>query len=158
MINMSTEWRDMLIGKRKNISENQINILSAVGCEQKNRQNRERNVVLFGVPNSTAATEEEREKEDEKTTREIFEEIGIELKYADDIKKIRRIKSTSKTTAPTNPLPIRVCFGELHNESYIRIEEVLKKIKIAQRLTKIQKSLYKQGPDCYSNYTTKATH
>jgi predicted RNase H-like nuclease (RuvC/YqgF family) len=27
--NTSTEWRDMLIGKRKNISENQINILSA---------------------------------------------------------------------------------------------------------------------------------
>jgi hypothetical protein len=123
--NTSTEWRDMLIGKRKNISENQVNILSAVGCEQKNRQNRERNVVLFGVSNSTAATEGEREKEDEKTTREILEEIGVELKYDElDIKKIRRIKSTSKKAAPTNPLPIRVCFGELHNETYIRIEEV----------------------------------
>ena len=77
----------MLIGKRKNISENQVNILSAVGCEQKNRHNRERNVVLFGVPNSTAATEEEREKEDEKTTREIFEEIGLKIEYADGIKK-----------------------------------------------------------------------
>ena len=32
--NTSTEWRDMLIGKRKNISKNQLNILSAVGCEQ----------------------------------------------------------------------------------------------------------------------------
>ena len=83
--NTSTEWRDMLIGKRKNISENQLSILSAVGCEQKNRQNWERNVLLFGVPNSTAATEEEREKEDEKTTREILDEIGIELKYDEDI-------------------------------------------------------------------------
>jgi hypothetical protein len=125
----------MLIGKRKIISENQANILSAVGCEQKNSQNRERNVVLSGVPNSTAASEEDREKEDEKTTREVL----VELKYDElDIKKIRRIKSTGKKAAPTNPpLPIKVCFGELFNETYIRIEEVLKKIKIAQRLTKI---------------------
>jgi antitoxin component of RelBE/YafQ-DinJ toxin-antitoxin module len=137
--NISTEWRDMLIGKRKNISENQINILSAVGCEQKNRQNRERNVVLFGVPNSTAATEEEREKEDEKTTREILEEIGLEIDGAEDIKKIRRIKSTSKKAAPTNPLPIRVCFGELHNETYIRIEEVLKKSKSLKDSQKYKK-------------------
>ena len=79
------------------MSENQLNILSAVGCEQKNRQNRELYVVLFGVSNSTAATEEEREKEDAKTTREILEEIGIELENDElDIKKIRRIKITSK--------------------------------------------------------------
>jgi hypothetical protein len=76
----------VLIGKRKNISENQLNILSEVGCEQKNRQSRERNVVLFGVPNSTAATVEEREKEDEKTTHEILEEIGLEIDAAEDIK------------------------------------------------------------------------
>jgi uncharacterized coiled-coil protein SlyX len=86
--NTSTEWRDMLIEKRKNISENQVNNLSAVGCEKKNRQNRERNVVLFGVPNSTAATVKEREKEDVKTTREILEEIGLEIDGAEDIKKI----------------------------------------------------------------------
>ena len=89
---------------------------------------------------STAATEEEREKEDAKTTREISEEIGIELENDElDIKKIRRIKSTSKTTAPTNPLPIRVCFGELHNESYIRIEEVLKKSKSLKSSQKYKK-------------------
>jgi hypothetical protein len=81
--NTSTEWRDMLIEKRKNISENRVNIFSAIGCEQKNRRNRERNVSLFGFPNSIAATEEVREKEDEKTTREILEEIDKELKYAE---------------------------------------------------------------------------
>ena len=60
--NTCTEWRDMLIGKRSKKSENQINILNAVGLEQKDRQRKEKNVVLFGVPNSTAATVEEREK------------------------------------------------------------------------------------------------
>jgi antitoxin component of RelBE/YafQ-DinJ toxin-antitoxin module len=44
-----------------------------------------------------------------------------------------------KTTAPTNPLPIRVCFGELHNESYIRIEEVLKKSKSLKDSQKYKK-------------------
>jgi hypothetical protein len=43
--------------------------------------------------------------------------------------------------APTNPLQIRVCFGELHHNTYIRKEEVLEEIKIAQRLTNILNTL-----------------
>jgi hypothetical protein len=59
---------------------------------------------------------------------------------AEDIKKIRRIKNTSKIVAPTDPpLPIRVCFGELHNETYIRIEEVLKKSKSLKDSQKYKK-------------------
>jgi hypothetical protein len=69
--NPCTEWRDMLIGKKK-ISENQAIIINAVGSEQNNRKSRKNNVVLFGVPTSKAATEEERVKEDEEITREIL--------------------------------------------------------------------------------------
>jgi hypothetical protein len=91
------------------ISENQLNILSAVGVSKRTEENREWNFVLFGVPDSTAATVEEREKEDDKTTRKILEDIGLELEYADDIKKIRRFKSISKIIEPTDPpLLIRV--------------------------------------------------
>jgi hypothetical protein len=57
--NACTEWRDMLIGKKK-ISENQAININAVGSEQKNRKSRENKVGIFGVPTSKAATEEER--------------------------------------------------------------------------------------------------
>ena len=54
--------------------------------------------------------------------------------------KIRRIKSSSKIVAPTDPpLSFRVCFGELHNETYIRIEEVLKKSKSLKDSQKYKK-------------------
>ena len=54
-----------------------MNVLNAIGSEQKDRRKREKNVVLFGVPTSLAATEDERVKEDEATTLAILEEIGV---------------------------------------------------------------------------------
>ena len=57
----------------------QINILNVVGSEQKERQSRKYNVILLGVPESNATTDEERTKEDEATTFEILEEIGKQI-------------------------------------------------------------------------------
>ena len=39
--NKCSEWRDMLIGNKKKISEQQMSVLNAVGSEQKDRQKRE---------------------------------------------------------------------------------------------------------------------
>ena len=52
--NTCTEWRDKLIGNRNKKTEKQKDILNAVRSEQKERQLKERNVVLFGVPISGA--------------------------------------------------------------------------------------------------------
>jgi predicted secreted protein len=41
-------------------------ILNAIGSEQKDRKNRQSNVILVGVPESTATSGEEREKEKRK--------------------------------------------------------------------------------------------
>ncbi len=41
--NVGTEWREIVIGKNKKLTENQMNILSVVGAEQKERQFREEN-------------------------------------------------------------------------------------------------------------------
>ena len=78
-----------------------------VKTERKERDNRERNVVLFGVPISTATSDEEREKEDEATTFEILAEIEIEKK---DVEKIKRFKANPKRTAAAKSLPVRVTF------------------------------------------------
>ena len=75
--NVNTELRDIVVRKKKMISENQTNLLNAVGFEQKERKKKENNLVLFGVPASTSTTYEEREKEDENISCQILEKIGI---------------------------------------------------------------------------------
>jgi hypothetical protein len=104
--NVGTEWRDIVIGKNKKLTENQMNILSVVGAEQKERQFREENLVLFGVPESKATSEEERQKDDEATVFAILDEIGA----FKDV-KIKRFKRNPNKAAALQPRPIRVMVG-----------------------------------------------
>jgi hypothetical protein len=114
------EWRDKLVGKKNKITENQITILNAVGSEQKDRQNRESNVILFGVPESTATSGAEREKEDKATTMEILKEIGG---FDTVVSNIKRFKANPNTTgAIKKPLPIRVTFDDRDNVQLSLIE------------------------------------
>ena len=86
-------------------------------------------MVLFGVPTSKAATEEERAKEDEKITREILNEIGIP-KDEQEAAKIKRFKSKSTVTKSA---PIRVSFGANLDETMrteIVVSQVLKQAKV----------------------------
>ena len=53
--NENDSWADILKGKNK-MNEIQTNILNVVGNEQNQRRRKERNVMLFGVPASKAAT------------------------------------------------------------------------------------------------------
>ena len=108
--NACTEWRDVLIGKKKKLSENQRTIVNAVETERIDRDNRGKNVVLFGVPTSTALSDEEREREDETTAYEILKEIGMEDKKVYPIEKIKRFKANPNRTAVAKPLPVRITF------------------------------------------------
>ena len=77
--------------------------------ERNDRDNRDHNVVLFGVPVSKAASDEERKKErkneDEMTTFSILEEIGMSK---DNVKEIKRFKVNPNKTATSKPLPVRI--------------------------------------------------
>jgi len=95
------------VGKNKKLTENQIDILNEVGSKRKERRNREYYMVLFGVPESNAATDEERTKEDEATTFEILEEIGIDK---GNVYQVKRFRTNSKKTTASKPLSIRVTF------------------------------------------------
>ena len=104
------------MGNNKKLTENQINILNVVGSEQKERQSRKYNVILLGVPESNATKDEERKKEDEATTFEILEEIGMEKESLKTyVYKVKRFRSSSKNTTASKPLPIRVTFYEDDN-------------------------------------------
>jgi hypothetical protein len=64
-------------------------------------------VVLFGRPESKAATEDERQKEDEATVYAILDKIGANKDHVD---KIKRFKSNPNKAGALQPLPIRVMF------------------------------------------------
>ena len=109
--NACTEWSDVLIGKKKKLSQNQRIIVDVVETERIDRDNRDHNVVLFGVPVSKAASDEERKKEDEITTS-ILDEIGMSK---DNVKEIKRFKANPNKTATSKPLPVRITLKYFSN-------------------------------------------
>ena len=103
--NACTEWSDVLIGKKKKLQQNQRIIVDVVETERNDRDNRDHNVVLFKVPVSKAAPDEERKIEDEMTTFSILKEIGMSK---DNVKEIKRFKANPKKTATSKPLHVRI--------------------------------------------------
>jgi hypothetical protein len=99
---------DIVIGKNKKFTENQMNILSVVGAEQKERQFRTKNLVLFGVPESKATSEEERQKDDEATVFAILDEIDAYKNV-----KIKRFKSNPNKALQPQPIRVMVHAGKL---------------------------------------------
>ena len=85
-----------------------MNILNVAGSEQKERRFREDNLVLFEVHESTAATAGERQKEDEASVFEIFDEICAEKRLID---KVKRFEANPNKASTSKPLPIRVMLG-----------------------------------------------
>ena len=65
----------MLIGEKKTAT--QIYILNAVGNEQKKRENKKSNILIFGLPLSPATTATEKEVHDKKRVCEIFSDMGL---------------------------------------------------------------------------------
>jgi hypothetical protein len=55
-----TEWRDVLIGKKKKVSGTQGSMANDILTEHNEREIREKRLVLFGVTASTATSNEVR--------------------------------------------------------------------------------------------------
>jgi hypothetical protein len=112
----------VLIGKKKKLSGNQESIANDILTEHNEREIRENRLVLFGVPASTATSDEERIKEDEATISAIFEEIEMNKDCAIEVKRFKA--NPTKTTA-SKPLPIRISLR------HRCVNEALKKAKTA---------------------------
>jgi hypothetical protein len=137
-ITTNTEWRDVLIGKRKK-TQSQIDIINVIGNEQKDRKKRENNIMLFGVPASKATTEEERKVEDKQTVVEILKEITIQSLYLEEtIAKVTRFNPNRQTDKPP---PIRVEFihSEIPNLNVRDTTEILKNAKALKNSEKHSK-------------------
>ena len=102
---VNDSWANILKGNNK-MNEVQTNILNVVGNEQNQRRRKERNVMLFGVSSSKAATTELQIKEDKEIVNEIFSEIGLSQDAVSMVSLTRIKPNPSRTT--TNPPPLRM--------------------------------------------------
>ena len=120
--NIITDWADVVKNNKKK-NEEQINLLNAVGNEQKERRNKENKMIVFGLPTSTAADENERQKEDQDKVTQILNEIGI---VHTDMEKVVRFKPK---TGSNKPPPIRIEFRRHLSDRSHGNEDILKAAK-----------------------------
>ena len=134
-INNACTWSKILThgGKKTQKTELQTNILNAVGNEQNERRKRERNVILFGIPNSKAATIEEKAKDDEQKVKQIFNQIGI----TNGEFKVQRFKANPSKPSVAPP-PVRVNLGVQGLETWLKPEEVIKAAKQLKKSTEFK--------------------
>jgi hypothetical protein len=144
----------ILKGNNK-MNEVQTNILNVVGNEQNQRRRNERNVMLFGVPASKAATTELQAEEDKETINAIFTEIGYPGEASSMVGLTRLKVNPSKTT--TNPPPLTMTLADF-SYNYVTIEGILCAAEKIEIVRKIQKSLYKQGLDYHRNRSTQTVN
>ena len=94
--NISEEktWAKVLFSESKK-SEYVTNVLNVVGIEQKARKKKERSVMVFGLPASTASSTELKQKEDKEKVSILFNSLGLGTDFANQIEQVRRFKQSN---------------------------------------------------------------
>jgi hypothetical protein len=118
-------WSEVVINGRKK-SQYQASVLNAVGSEQKLRKQKERSVIVFGLPAPTGGTPEEMEKKDKEKVSEIFEFI-VEKGFGGEVEKVRRFK-TQADSSKIAPLQVIMKLSN-GNEPLLSAIEIAKRAK-----------------------------
>ena len=136
------------------IASNTNNVKAATMNEAEQRMKRRKNVLLFGVPESTAATPAERISHDKAELGKVLDIVNASEKIKEDGAK--RVTRVGKAT-PGNPRPLRVELKsedqreELLEKSRILREDDEQPVKMKPDLTKMQqdqdKALRKEVDD-----------
>ena len=105
--NNENSWSKIVINGEKK-SKQQINLLNAVGKEQKERKQKERSVIVFGLPVPVATSNEEKKKEDLKNVGELLDSLDLN-NFSQMIEQIHRF---SAPVGSNKIAPIRVTIKE----------------------------------------------
>ena len=105
------------------ISESETRVINAISAEQKEKVKKEKNVIVFGLTESTRTTKDEVKEDDDKCIGEVFDAIGL-----DKSKVVKHFRLKSKDKAKPGPLVI-----ELEGSSYQK--QVL---SVARDLNKVE--------------------
>ena len=105
-ISEATTWAKVLSSETKK-NEYHTNVLNVVGIEQKERKKKERSVIVFGLPASTASTPEAKQREDREKVNVLFNSLQLTIgnDFASQIEQVHRFKTPNE---PEKIAPIQV--------------------------------------------------
>ncbi len=103
-ISEATTWAKVLSSETKK-NEYHTNVLNVVGIEQKARKKKERSVIVFGLPASTASTPEAKQREDQEKVNVLFNSLNLGNDFANQIEQVHRFKTPNE---PEKIAPIQV--------------------------------------------------
>ena len=136
-----TEMKTKTASLEAKIDSNTNNVKAATMHEAEQRMKRRKNVVLYGVPESTAATPPDRISHDKQELNKVLEIVGASEGIKEDgSKRLTRVGQVK----PGNPRPLRVELkkedqrDELLEKSRILREDDQQPIRIKPDLTKMQ--------------------
>ena len=94
-ISEATTWAKVLSSETKK-NEYHTNVLNVVGIEQKARKKKERSVIVFGLPASTASTPEAKQPEDQEKVNVLFNSLQLGNDVASQIEQVHRFKTPNE--------------------------------------------------------------
>ncbi|CAF1050199.1 unnamed protein product [Brachionus calyciflorus] len=110
-------------GKKVNRTPQQIEVLNSVVSEQRERERRKRNVIVFGVPMSSKTTPEGQDADDKGFIERAFRAIKADVKK---IKNIRRFKANPSSNRPA-PILIQL-YGDGDRSVILKAAKELRKL------------------------------
>ncbi len=138
VISSSTcEAWNLVVSKNKAKSQQQIDIINTVTKENKDRERRDKNVIIFGIKESTKTDITEKKADDLEEVQKLADNVHI---VKDNIVRLFRIKSKSGLS----PIIVELKDSGIRNEFIKRTHRKFKDIYVNPDLTESQRNLDKQ--------------
>ena len=138
VISSSTcEAWNLVVSKNKAKSQQQIDIINTVTKENKDRERRDKNVIIFGIKESTKTDITEKKADDLEEIQKLAHNVHI---VKDNIVRLFRIKSKSGVS----PIIVELKDSGIRNEFIKRTHRKFKDIYVNPDLTESQRNLDKQ--------------
>ena len=138
VISSSTcEAWNLVVSKNKAKSQQQIDIINTVTKENKDRERRDKNVIIFGIKESTKTDITEKKADDLVEIHKLTDNVN---KDQDNIVRLFRIKSKSGVS----PIIVEFKDSGIRNEFIKRTHRKFQDIYVNPDLTESQRNLDKQ--------------
>lgn len=129
-------------------SKSKVEVTNCVMDEIQERKMREKNIIIFGLPECDSENKQERDKHDQDEIKEIFAASKIRLDIEEPIKTSRRLGKYDNTK-PSRPLVATLDSVEqkvllFKNFYYAKQHEKYKKMSISNDLTQTEREQEKK--------------
>jgi hypothetical protein len=131
-----------VVNRNKHKTQVQMNMLNTVAIESKERDKRERNVIIFGIKESSKTTTEEKKIDDSLEIQQLLSQVSIPNE-----KVIRCYRIRSRDTQKPGPLIVEMEDKKTRNEFLKMSHRKFQNVYVNPDLTEAQRDLDKKLRD-----------